>query len=243
MKKSIFISAFSATLFASLSCASAAIVSIPAIVDNSGIIEDGGANQDARGDTLWGNTANNATKQRNGLVTFSQLSASDRAGLIGGSLILNSATLRLTSTTNAWASTSLNFMRLDDANADYVSNQASWAEKSSGSVWVGGAGGGTRGQVFGTLTSTGTGTGGVVFDVPLSGSELLDWLTSATIAPSLLVEEIVPGTGAQTRFATLESTGAGQVEPTLILDITPIPEPGSAALLLLSGLLAFRRRR
>lgn len=219
----------------------AATVSLPATVDNAGIIEDGGGNQDGRLDTLWGSVGN-ANRQRNGLVTFTQLSPTIRAGIQNSSITVDSVTLRLTSTTNSWASTGLNFMRLDDANADFVSSQGDWANKATGTAWVGGAGGGTRGQIFGTLTSTGNGTGGTVFDVTFSGSELNAWLSSDTIAPSILVEETTPGAGAQTRFATLESTGTGQVEPTLIVNYT-VPEPSTGLLAGLAALGLLRRRR
>lgn len=241
--------------------AAAVTITLNATADHSGLVENNGNGtaQYDRVDTLWGSSSGN---RRNGLVEFEQLSPVFKAGLIGGAFTLNSATLELWSGGPDWDETTLNFMRLNDADADWTggipddgsAGQSSWTDKieSSDTEWSGPdpngtPGGGIRGQIFGTLTSsaTGLGLGAMKWEVPLSGSELLDWLTNPTISPNLLVEESVPGAGAQTRFATINSADMNdEFAANLVLDIT-IPEPSTFALTGLAfaaSLVVVRRR-
>ncbi len=256
--------------------AAAAIITLNATADNSGLIEDGSASQHSRADTLWGTVGGSGTRQRNGLVQFQFLDAPTQAGLLDGSLVVASATLRLWNSANAWTSTTLNFHRLNDADTGWAAaagadngtntGRQSWANLEAGTAgppvisaaaWSGTPsvpGGGPRGQIFGTLTSA-RATAGVLgdttFNVPLSGTQLVPWLTSATIAPNLLVEWAFAATPAsettagQTRFATINSADGtdDQFAPDLILDIVPAPEPSVSLLGLLTAVIGSLRRR
>ena len=228
------------------SCAIAATVTLDATADHSGLVENNAnaVSQYDRADTLWG-VAGNDGFQRNGLVQFAAVPASVQADLLAAGTVLNSVTLELWSGGPDWAETSLKFMRLNDADADWTGGVpddgteglASWSDKveSSGTDWSGNvAGGGSRGQIFGTLTSESMGIafGATKWDVPLSGSEIIDWLTNPAVVPNLLVEEVNPGSGSQSRFATINSADTDdEFAPNLVIDYSVVPEPAAMGLL------------
>jgi len=224
------------------------VATLNTVKDHAGIIEDNFSSfaGGTRDNTLWGMNGVD-TKERRGLVEFAQLSPAVRAGLGSGAYTLDSVTLRLTSTANTWTSTTLNFGRLLDANTGWTETQTTYGRKDTVAdlVWVDSLGvnaygGGDMQQVFGTLTSTGDGTGGVVYDVSFTGSQLVEWLSSDTIAPNMFVLG-VGATGAQTRFAMRENTT--YAAPQLIVSYT-IPEPATLGLVAaMGGTLLFIRRR
>lgn len=268
-----FITSLAAAFFAAFfACESSqgALVTLNATADHSALIRDSASStaQYDRPDTLWGTLGTSVSRRRNGLVEFEGLDTDTQAGLLAGTLQLNSVTLELWNTANSWTETTLLFARLADDDADWASfngpddgseGVSSWSNKDQDTPvdWVSGDGAGytTGGQIFGSLTSSFTSESGVTMDgemkweVSLSGSELLDWLTNPLIDPNLLVywDSQAGNTNAvQTRFATINTADvADQFAPNLVLDITPVPEPSAAliALPVLLGLGVCARRR
>ncbi len=199
------------------------------------------------------------------MIQFAQLDANTRNLLANGAYTLDSATLELWNSAAGWNSTTLNFSRLLDANAGWAALSGpddgtaginSWnnINETDGTDWAGSTGAGNNSigsagqEIFGMLTSEHDGNsalGALKFEVPLAGSELLDWLTSDTIAPNLLASwdsGAGDASAAQTRFATINSADtADEFAPNLVLEIT-IPEP-SSMMLALVGLFAAGRRR
>ena len=249
--------------------ASAVIVTLNATADHSGVIRNQGTNvlQYKRPDSLWGTANGTISQRRNGLIEFESLDPSVQTGISNGTIIVNSVTLELWNTTNGWASTTLDFSRLADANTGWAALNGpddgrdgvnSWnnINETDGTDWAGstGAGNNTKGtpgqQIFGSLTSSnpgGTTLGATKWDVPLSGSEMSDWLSNPSIAPNLLAswQSGAESGAAQTRFATINTVDSNdEFAPNLVVDYTVIPEPGSLALLLLGcSSITLRRRR
>lgn len=230
-----------------LSCAvqssvTAQTFTLNATADHSGLVANNGnaTGQYNRADTLWGSTNGN---RRNGLVQFELLPIQDRIDLATGVKLLDSVTLQLWSGGPDWTTTTLNFLRLNDADTDWTggipddgsAGQSSWSDKieSSDTEWSGPQpngtqGGGIRGQIFGELTSSSSGNalGAMMWTVPFSGSELTPWLSSESIAPNILVEEKDAPTGQQTRFATINSADTNdEFAPNLVVTLIPNPGP------------------
>ncbi|MDQ8189159.1 PEP-CTERM sorting domain-containing protein [Roseibacillus persicicus] len=258
------------TLLAAATSAEAVVVTLDATADHSGLVRntDNAVGQYGRADTLWGTADGGIGQRRNGLVQFASLDPAIQSGITNGTVIVNSVTLELWNTTNNWNSTTLLFSRLAAGNTDWATlngpdnggnGVSSWSDKieSSGTDWASSTGAGNNNvgtagqQVFGSLTSSytvggGSAIGDTKFTVPLSGSELNDWLSDPSAAPNLLVtwdSSAGDASAAQTRFATINTQASQEFAPNLVVDYTVIPEPSSMALLALGSMMTLRRRR
>lgn len=251
MRQSTVLTAALLLLLAGCQTASAqTMVTLNATADHAGLVRNNGnvVNQYGRDNTLWG-TNGGVTQRRNGLIQFESLDAGMQADLASGDLRIASATLELWNTNNAWNETTLLFARVADADADWAAlngpddgtnnGVSSWNNKNQVADpavdWASGngEGGGYTGaqqntagqQVFGSLTSSnpsGTTTGDTKFTVPLFGTELADWLSNPSVAPSLVVywdDTAGDASPAQTRFATINTADTDdEFAPNLVLE-------------------------
>lgn len=217
-----------------------ATVSLEADADTylPGLTPDTPGGTDADNELILGSNA----APYNGLVRFDDFSS---LGLgAGETVVVNSVTLTLSNRTGgSQGGTGVYGLTLSDYGFNFVENVATFNDPDGdGSNATGDTtAGGTAGTSLSTAASTGNGAG-LTATFGTSAAFAADVQTAINSGGSLNYLITTDATGQNfVRFADNNTTTAAG--PSLNIDYTVVPEPGSLALLGLGGLLVARRRR
>ena len=223
------------TLLATL-CATASLSASAAIV-NIAASKDVGIRQntDTQDDTAFVpiSDANNGNGVRRALIQF------DISGLPAGQLI-DSAILSITQAGPTPAFDGEVTLEVYRLTKDWVETEVRWTEAATGDAWT--TPGGDVDPILITSVST-TYTFDTQVDFDITGL-VQDWYDGTSDNFGVLIRDNGFTTNDKFAFASRTHGGATTAaEPVLTIDYSPIPEPGSLALLALGGMFVVRRRR